>query len=459
MDEIIDQTLRILRSKSLDGYEIYLDESSHFEVESKEGKVDTLEASQAWGMALRILDRGRIGFSYTTSLSEGISKSLKEGVERTIEDAISSADVTTPDPCFDFAPSLKDPLPTPPIFDKSLRKVSEKWKIEKARLLEEAARSINPERIKKVRKASYQDAVSRTTLINSNGLSSSYEMTLTSVSVMAVAEESGESEVGWDFDFSHFIEDLDVEKVGKAAGQKALERLGGRRMSSGTYPVILENQVASEFLSILAHSFLSEQVQKGKSALRGRKGERFFSPLLSIVDDGLLPKGASTLPIDGEGTPTQRTPLVVKGEISGYLYDRFWAKRENALSKEISVRSTGNSRRHSIKSPPGLGTSNYFIEPGESSIPLLIRGLVRGLVVEEVMGLHTVDPISGDFSLGCSGTWVEKGEKAYPVKSIAIAGNLFQLFKKLVGVGNDLRFFGKIGSPSLLIGSLEISGN
>ena len=147
------------------------------------------------------------------------------------------------------------------------------------------------------------------------------------------------------------------------------------------------------------------------------------------------------------------------GEITGYLYDRFWAKRENALSKEISVRSTGNSRRHSIKSPPGLGTSNYFIEPGESSIPLLIRGLVRGLVVEEVMGLHTVDPISGDFSMGCSGTWVETGEKAYPVKSIAIAGNLFQLFKKLVGVGNDLRFFGKIGSPSLLIDSLEISGN
>src|SRR4030065_2590384 len=101
MDEIIDQTLRILRSKSLDGYEIYLDESSHFEVESKEGKVDTLEASQAWGMALRILNRGRIGFSYTTSLSEGISKSLKEGVERTIEDAISSAEVTTPDPCFE----------------------------------------------------------------------------------------------------------------------------------------------------------------------------------------------------------------------------------------------------------------------------------------------------------------------------------------------------------------------
>ncbi|OGP63376.1 MAG: hypothetical protein A2169_01440 [Deltaproteobacteria bacterium RBG_13_47_9] len=106
-----------------------------------------------------------------------------------------------------------------------------------------------------------------------------------------------------------------------------------------------------------------------------------------------------------------------------------------------------------------MGTSNYFIEPRESSLLSLIRGLSQGLVVEEVMGLHTVDPISGDFSLGCSGTWMEKGEKAYPVKSIAIAGNLFQLFKRLAGVGDDLRFFGKVGSPSLLIDSLEISGN
>lgn len=459
MNELIDQALAILKKKVIDGYEIYLEESSHFEVESKEEKVDTLEASQSWGMALRILNQGRIGFSYTTSPYGFASKSMKEGLERTIEDAIASAEVTSPDPCFDFAPVLRDPLPILPIFDETIRKVPEKRKIEKAKLLEEAVRSTDRERIKRVRKASYQEAISRTTLINSNGLNSSYEMTLTSVSVMAVAEESGESEVGWDFDFSHFIEDLDVERVGKAAGEKALERLGGRRIPSGAYPVLLDNHVASEFLSLLAHSFLAEQVEKGKSALKGKRGERFFSPLLSIVDDGLLPKGASASPIDGEGMLSQRTPLVVKGEISGYLYDRFWANRENLISKGLQAGSTGNSRRYSIKSPPGLGTSNFFIEPGKSSLSSLIKDLKQGLVVEEVMGLHTVDPISGDFSLGCSGYWVEKGEKVYPVKSIAIAGTIFQLFKNVTGVDDNLRFFGKIGSPGLLIDSLEISGN
>jgi PmbA protein len=217
--------------------------------------------------------------------------------------------------------------------------------------------------------------------------------------------------------------------------------------------------VASEFLSLLAHSFLADQIQKGKSSLKGKQGERFFSPCLTIVDDGTYPKGISSSPIDGEGMPSQRTSLVVQGEVAGYLYDRYWANRENLSSSKSRIRSTGNSRRHGIKSPPGVGVSNFFIERGDGTFPKLVENLFTGLVVEEVMGLHTVDPISGDFSLGCSGDWIDKGEKVHPVKSVAIAGNLFELFRRVIMVGEDLRFFGGVGSPSLLIKELVISGN
>jgi len=454
-DKIIDQALAILRKKPVDGYEIYLDQSSHFNVESKETKVDTFHASQSWGMAFRILNRQRMGFSYTTSSGGDVSENL----ERIVDDAIHSAEATSADPCFDFAPALNAPPWHPPIFDETMEAVSEKAKIEKALLLEEAARSVDPERIKKVRKASYDEVISRITLINSNGLRWSYASTLASTSVTAIAEESGESEVGWDFDFSHFPKDLDVVKVGHSAGKKALERLGGRRIGSGVYPVLLRNQVASEFLSLLAVSFLAEQVQKGKSLLKGKKGERFFSPLLSIVDDGLHPRGISTCPIDAEGMPSQRKVLVIRGQVSGYLYDRYWANRENMSSSGFRTESTGNSRRSSLTLPPGMGISNFFIEPGGHSFFQLMRDLHQGVVIEEVMGLHTVDPISGDFSLGCSGDWIEKGEKGNPVKSIAVAGNLFQLFQKVIGIGTDLRFFGRTGSPSLLVEGLEISGS
>jgi PmbA protein len=459
-DQLIDQALKILQRKSIDGYEIYLNQSSHFDIESKDGKVDTLQASYGQGMAFRILKRGRTGFSYSTSSNPSpfVQKDFRGGLEQTIEDAITSSEATSSDPCFDFAPPLKEPIPQLPIFDETLEKVPEKAKIEKSKLLEKAARSIDTVRIKKVRKASYQEVVSQTTLINSNGLHFSYASTLTSVSVTAVAEESGEAEIGWDFDYSHFINDLDVEKVGRMAGKKALERLGGRRIPSGVYPVLLQNHVASEFLSLLAHSFLAEQVQKGKSPLRGKKGERFFSPFLSLIDDGLYPKGISTSPIDGEGMSSQRTSLLVQGEVSGYLYDRYWANREN-ISSGLQIGSTGNSRRLGIKFPPVLGISNLFVEPGKVPLSVLMKDLHQGVMIVEVMGLHTVDPISGDFSLGCSGDWIDRGEKVHPVKSIAIAGNLFDLFRKVVRVGEDLRFFGEVGSPSLLVEGLEISGN
>lgn len=458
-DQIVDRARAVLQKKPIDGYEIYLSQVSHFYVDSKEGKVDTFQASHSYGMALRVLNHHRMGFSYTTPSAASTLADLDDGLEQAIGNAMASAEVTSADPCFDFSPPLETPPSSPPIFDERVSDISERAKIERARRLEEAARSVDPERIKKVRKASYQEALFRKMLVNSNGFRFTYAATLISVSVTAVAEEAGESEVGWEFDYSRFFSDLDVEKVGRSAGKKALERLGGKRIPSGTYPVLLRNHVASEFLGLLAHSFLSDQVQKGKSFLKEKRGERIFSSLFSCMDDGLLPGGISTSPIDGEGTPSQRTVLVRQGEISGYLYDRYWANREKGSSTDGEARSTGNSRRSGIKAPPGIGVSNFFIEPGRLTSAGLMKELHQGLILEDVMGLHTVDPISGDFSLGCSGDWVERGEKVHPVKSIAVAGNLFELFRKVVGVGEDLRFFGGVGSPSLLIDEIEVSGN
>jgi PmbA protein len=458
-DEILSRALDCLRRSAVDGYEIYIDEATHFGVESKDGKVDTFEASHSWGMAVRVLLHQKMGFSYFTSSQPFPSGSQQAAnvLERTIEEAQASARVSSPDPAFDFSPGLQKPLPTLPIFDESVEKVSEKEKIEKAKRLEEAARSSDPHKIKKVRKASYQEGISHTTLCNSNGLHVSYSSTLCSISVTAVAEEAGQSEIGWDFDECRFLEDLDIKRVGESAGKRALESLGGRKIPSGDYPVILRNDVASEFLSLLAHAFLADQVQKGKSPLKDKLGKKFFSPLVSIVDDGLLLKGISTAPIDGEGVPSQQTPLVSQGEVLGYLFDRYWSHRMN-LSSTSCRESTGNSRRVGVKSPPSLGISNFSIEAGKLPFSDMLSRLHQGIAINEVMGLHTVNPISGDFSLGCSGSWVGGGEIIHPVKSIAVAGNLFELFRDVKEIGKDLRFLGGVGSPSLLIGEMRVSG-
>ncbi len=458
-DDLIDCAIETLRRKPIDGYEICLDRSSRFEVEAKEGKIDTLQVSEGWGVAFRILNHHRLGFSYTTS-SGALAGKPERGVselERIIDDAIASSEDTAPDPCYDFAPSFQGTPPSLQIFDHSLKETSEKVKVERAMELEEAVRSVDPKRIRKVRKASYQEGTVHRTLINSNGLHVSYSATLCSVSVTAVAEEGEEAEEGWDADVAHFQKELDVPRVGREAGRRAVEGLGGRKIPSGAYPVVVEHRVALEFLSLLAHCFMSEQIQKGKSPLKGKKGERYFSPLLTIEDNGLHPKGIFSAPFDGEGTPTQQTPLVVQGEICGFLYDRYWANRETS-SSGLNARSTGNSRRPTIKAPPGMGPSNFFIQPQERSFDQMLSDLHRGVLLEEVMGLHTVDPISGDFSLGCSGKWVEQGKIVHPVKSVAVAGNLYQLFRDVAGVGKDFRFLGGYGSPSLLIKEMKISG-
>jgi PmbA protein len=458
--EIVSRIVNALRKTPLDGYELYIEQSSQFQVEAKEGKVETFQASRASGMALRVLKEGRMGFSYATSIPSPDADTgvLSKGLRRMIEDSIGSAEAVSPDSCYDFSPPPATVPSSSPIFDADLEAVAEKAKIQRAILLEETARSIDPKRITKVRKAGYQDGASKRTLINSNGYQFSYEVSLCSASVSAIAEQGGESEVGWEFDYSHFFKDLDIERTGRDAALEALDRLAGRRIPSGIYPVLLKNSLASEFLSLLSHSFLAEQVQKGKSPLEGKKGEIVFSSILSIVDDGLLANGISTAPIDGEGTPSLRTPLVVEGRICGYLYDRYWANRERLNSPAAGAESTGNSRRGGIKGPPGMGISNLFILPGTASFQELLDGLGRGLLVENVMGLHTVDPVSGDFSLGCSGQRIENGKKIHPVKSITIAGNLYELFRKVTGVGRDLRFFGAVGSPSLLIEGLTIGG-
>jgi PmbA protein len=160
----------------------------------------------------------------------------------------------------------------------------------------------------------------------------------------------------------------------------------------------------------------------------------------------------ATFPFDGEGVESQKTPVVISGKVRGFLYDFYWASREGG-------RSTGNSAREGIKAPPSLGISNLYIEGGDRPFSDLLADLHNGIVIEEVMGIHTANPISGDFSLGAAGFWAERGRPVHPVKGIAISGNVLDLFKSIEEVGADFRFTGKLGSSSLRTSKLAISGH
>ena len=216
--------------------------------------------------------------------------------------------------------------------------------------------------------------------------------------------------------------------------------------------VVLDPYIATNFLGLLSPALSAEAVQKGRSLFAGKVNQAVASPLITVVDDGRLPGGIASAPFDGEGVPTSETVLIDQGQLKGFLHNTYTAAKEG-------VSSTGNGVRSSFKSTPEVGSTNFFIRAGEKSPEQLIKEVPKGLYVTEVMGMHTANPISGDFSVGASGIWIEKGELTRPVRGVAIAGNIMDLLGAVDAVGSDLEFFGGKGAPTLRVSSMSLSGS
>jgi PmbA protein len=272
---------------------------------------------------------------------------------------------------------------------------------------------------------------------------------------MAIAEEGSESQLGWDYQGSRFLKDVSFEEVGRTAARRAAQLLGARKITSIKGFVLLDNSVSTEFLGILSSALSSESVQKKKSMLAGKKGDVVISDRLNIMDSGLLDGKLGSKPVDDEGVPTSHKILIGKGILNGYLYNTYTAKKDG-------IASTGNAVRGGFTGLPTVGPTNLYIEPTSAEYTKrfenLVKNINKGLYVIETMGMHTANPISGEFSVGASGLWIEDGEIKHPVKEAVISGNILDLFKKVVMVGDDLRFYGNIGASSLLIEEIDISG-
>ncbi len=442
-EEVFEQIAKELKARAVEEYEIYLARSRDLSIGVRKAEVESLKRAETMGVSLRVLRGKSLGFSYCTELNP-------QSLQNMVSNAVDGSEQVEPDSYLNFPSSDSSTLPALEIFDENLSEISMEEKILVARELEEAALAYDP-RVKKIHRATYQEEQEEVWLRNSRGLERQMKATLASCHIMAIATHNEESQVGWDFDFNHFFTGLKRKEIGVRAAQKAVDMLGAKSIKTTKSLLLLENSVACEILSTLAPSFLAESVQKRKSALAGKINQLILSSLINITDDGLYPGGMATEPFDAEGMERKRTPLIVEGRLVSYLYDLYCANREG-------LNSTGNSSRTSLKLPPRVGISNLFIEKGTASFEKLLASLGTGLLVTELLGVHTANPISGDFSVGAAGHWVEKGERSFPVKEIAFSGNLIQLFQKVEEVGSDLRFFGPVGSPSLLLKEMTISG-
>jgi PmbA protein len=213
--------------------------------------------------------------------------------------------------------------------------------------------------------------------------------------------------------------------------------------------VLFDPATARDLLGTLIGCLSGYAVYRGASFLKDARGKRIASELVSVIDDGRVRSGLGSKPFDGEGQPTRRTLLVERGVLASFLLDSYSARK-------LGLESTGNAARHA-GSAPSAGPTNAWIAPGTGDLESLLRGTSRGLLVSGLFG-HGFNPVTGDFSRGARGFWIERGERAYPVEEITIAGNLGEMLANVDAIGADVRSLGSLGAPSLRVAHMTIAG-
>ncbi|MEW6001486.1 MAG: TldD/PmbA family protein [Nitrospirota bacterium] len=435
---IIDLAL----SKGADEVEVYIKSSKGISVEIKDREIEALESSLSFGYSLRVIKNQGLGFTYSTE---------KADIDSVVKDAVEAAKWVDRDRYLELPGA--NGFGEVDVFDEKIDSIEEDDIVSRVILLEESARR-EDKRIKRTRKAAGNFSAAKTIIMNSKGLDMEYSSTACTGHITAVAEDKSSSQMGWDFSGSRFLDEVSFEDVGRNAARKALQLLGAKKIEALKAKVILHNSVAADFLRIFASSLSSESVQKGKSLLAGKLGKEVISPKINIVDSGLLSGRLGSRPVDDEGVPSKEKILIKEGLLQGYLYNIYTAKKDG-------VSSTGNAVRGRFSALPSIGISNLFVEAVSKSDVTSQENLFKAdngiLYITEAMGIHLANPISGEFSIGVSGLWIEKGEVKFPVKEAVISGNILDFFGKIEAVGNDTRFYGNLGTPSLLIGPTDIS--
>ncbi|MCD5407300.1 MAG: TldD/PmbA family protein [Desulfotomaculum sp.] len=426
----------------VDMAEAYVVNAKALAIEVHNGGVETMKLAEDRGIGLRLINGGKVGFAFSTELTTG-------GVQELAKQAFANIAGTETDQ-YNILPERTDQYPQLDLYDAAIATTTIEEKIQLAVNMEKAARKYDP-RVKIIESATYQDGETAVFIVNSQGLAANYQGTYFGLYLALVANEHDDNQTGFALDYNLKYKHLDAIKIGNLAAERAVRMLGAKPVATAKVAVVLDPYIVTGFLGLLGSALTAEAVQKGRSLFAGKTGQNVASKQITIIDDGTKPDGIASAPFDGEGVATSKTVLIQAGVLQGYLHNIYTAAKDG-------VTSTGNGIRSSFKSNPEVGTTNFYIEPGKIAPADLIKDITAGLYLTEVMGMHTANPISGDFSLGAAGIWIENGKLTKPVRGVAIAGNVMDLLKSVDAIGSDLQFYGGKGAPTLRVSQMTVSG-
>lgn len=420
-------------------------EGSEFSTVVRLGEVETLKESGAKALGLRVFSGQRAASTYTSDFSA-------DGIDRLVSGAIQLARVTSEDPYAGLPdPSLLGSIPGDlDLYYNDVYSLSTGDRIDYARRAEAAAMQADP-RITNSDGGSFDAATGRKVLANSLGFVGEYQRSYCSVSSVPIAQnEDGSMQRDAWFSVARSLKKLETaEAVGKEAARRTLLRLGARRVPTQRVPIVFEPMVARSLVDHIFEAANGDAIYRHASFLTGKLGEQIAGENVIIIDDGTIPGGFGTSPFDGEGIPTRRTVIVERGVLKNYLLNTYTAKK-------LGMQTTGNASR-GLAGNPGIGSGNLFLEKGSKTPKEIIASVKNGLYLTDFLGFG-VNLVTGDFSRGASGIWIENGELTYPVEEITVAGNLKDMFKNIVAIGNDLEWRGSTACPTIMIEGMTVAG-
>ena len=442
-DEVVDRALASLKSAGVRTAEVFLRDAQSGSVDTKDGEIESVLSRGERGLGVRVLDGERMGFAHSSDLANA-------GIEAVVEQARRMARITEADPDLRIADATLS-LDDLAIYHAGTEKRSLADRGALALDVEKAAREADS-RITHFRKTTYSDSEVTTIIATTTGIRASYKESFVGAMTSPVATSDGERQIGYHGEGARRASELDARRIGARAAQRAIEKLGAKPFKTQKLPVVLDPWMAMSLLGAIAPLFSADNVLKGRSLFAGKVGEKVANERITIVDDARRKGGLRSAPFDGEGTITTTRTLVEKGVLRGYLTNLKTARK-------LGASSGGNARRGSYASPSRIGPSNFYVAAGTDDPKGMVSGLARALQITSLLNLHTIDPVSGEFSLGATGTYLEKGAPQHPAQGITIAGNLTHLLSSVTGVGTDLTFGPSgIGSPTLVIAELSIGG-
>jgi PmbA protein len=443
--ELARDVLGMAKSKGASQGDVVMAESDSFFVTVRMGEVEKISQAGEKRLGLRL-------FFGNSSASASTSDISRNSIEKLVDDTAKMARVTAQDPQAGLpdAEGLARDLPQLDLIDEAGRAVSVDEKIQIALETEKNALAYDP-RITNSEGAEFSNQFGRVIYASSHGFSGEYSGSTFGHSVSPVAAQNGSMQRDYWYSSNRKFSKLETSKsVGEKAAQRVLRRLGGRKIKTCEVPVVFDPEMAASLLRNLASGLSGYSLYKGASFLMGKLGSKIGSDLLIVIDDGTIPGALGSRPFDGEGLPTCKKTVVENGELKSYLLDTY-------SGKKLAMASTGNASR-SVGEPPGVSPANFYLVPGKDSPESIIRSVKSGLYVTEMIGFG-VNMLTGDYSRGAAGLWIENGELAYPVEEITIAGNLKEMFQNIDSVGSDLEMRGRISSPTIKISRMTVAGD